>query len=266
MEDAIPARIDRIPDSAETPEPAYPRLAAGLITLLQEMFDAQQTLVLTLSDAERLAPGTLEKWSAKDTLSHIVAWNDILNLRLDRASRGEAQPEYGDVNKVNQEFYQTRHKLSWSAVLEASRKAYNRLVERIREMQEAELTEPDHFDWLEGEPLWRRIVRTAYVHPLIHLAYYYNLRGRKALGLQIQEEAAQKLLALDDSPDWRSGIIYNLACQYSLSGDKATAIMRLRQALQTDRRLLAWSQQDPDFNSIRDDPEFQAIYAELDSP
>ena len=265
MEDPITDFTAPKPATTDASAPVPQDIAASLIALLQEMFDAQQALVLTLSDAERFAAGTIENWSVKDTISHIVAWNDVLNLRLTRSARSENQPLYQDVNKANEEFYQIRHKLSWSAVLEASRKAYTRLVERIHELDEADLTDPGRFTWLEGEPLWRRILRTAYVHPLIHLAYYYNQRGSKALGLQIQQQAAQKLLQLDDSPDWRSKIIYNLACQYSLSGDQATAIKKLRQALREDRGLLEWSKQDPDFNSIREQPEFQAIYTELES-
>jgi tetratricopeptide (TPR) repeat protein len=265
MEDPILEPTTQIQAQPEAHQPADQIIAAGLIILLQEMYDAQQTLVLTLSDAERLAPGTFDRWSVKDTLAHIAAWIDVMNLRLDLSARGEPQPVYKNVNKVNEEFYRVRHKLSWSAVLEASRKAYNGLVERIRELNEADLTDLVRYDWLEGEPLWRRIMGTAYVHPLIHLTYYYNQRGQQTLGLEIQEQASQKLLALDDSPDWHSQIFYNLACLYSLSGDKATAIRRLRQALQTDTGLLDWSKQDPDFNPIRDDPEFQSIYAELGS-
>jgi hypothetical protein len=209
MEDQIPGPTAQILSQPESGEPAHRNIAVNLVALLQEMYDAQQTLVLTLSDAERLTPGTFENWSAKDTIAHISAWIDVMNLRMDRFSRGEPQLVYAKVDEVNQEFYRVRHKLSWSAVLEASRKAYNGLVERIRELDETDLIDPERYDWLEGEPMWRRIMGTAYVHPLIHLTYYYNQRGQKTLGLEIQTQAAQKLLALDDSPDWHSQIIHS---------------------------------------------------------
>jgi hypothetical protein len=209
MEDQIPGPTAQILSQSESGEPAHRNIAVNLVALLQEMYDAQQTLVLTLSDAERLTPGTFENWSAKDTIAHISAWIDVMNLRMDRFSRGEPQLVYAKVDEVNQEFYRVQHKLSWSAVLEASRKAYNGLVERIRELDETDLIDPERYDWLEGEPMWRRIMGTAYVHPLIHLTYYYNQRGQKTLGLEIQAQAAQKLLALDDSPDWHSQIIHS---------------------------------------------------------
>jgi tetratricopeptide (TPR) repeat protein len=238
-------------------------LQAKVISLLQEIYDAQQTAVLMLDSNQRQATGTFENWSLKDTLAHIVAWNDVMNMRLDMLARGEMPVNFENVDQINAEFYQMRVKLSWSAVLESSRKAYNGLVERLRSFSEADLTDPYRYAWLEGKPLWRRVLTSAYVHPLVHLAFFYHQLGQKALGLQLQEDAAQKLLNIDPDPGWQSEVIYNLACQYALSGDKETAISRLRLALQHDPSLLAWSQEDPDFNSIRHDPAFQAIYTEF---
>ena len=85
------------------------------------------------------------------------------------------------------------------------------------------------------------------------------------MGIRLQEDAAQKLLKLDQDPAWQSEVIYNLACHYALSGDKETAIARLRLALHHDLALLDWSRQDPDFDGIRQEPDFQAIYAEFET-
>ncbi len=237
---------------------------ARLISLLQEMYDAQQAIVLTLSEAERQAKGSFDNWSFKDTLAHIVAWTDVMNMRLDLLARGEMPVDYEDTDQVNAEFYQARRKLSWSAVLESSRKSFSGLIERLHSFTEAQLLEPDQYAWLKGRPLWQRVLNAAYVHPQIHLALYHQQHGRSELGLQMQLEAAERLLAFDPDPVWHSQVHYNLACQYALSGDAPTAIDRLRLALQLDSGLLDWSRQDPDFNAIRDVPAFQAIYSELD--
>lgn len=259
---------DSIPSPAQSqparPAAENPGLHAKMVSLLQEMFDAQQTIVLMSSRDERLASGTFDHWSLKDTLAHIVAWNDVMNMRLDMLIRGETPFDFENVDQVNADFYQMRSKLSWSAVLESSRKAYNGLVERLPSFSEVDLTDPQRFAWLNGLPLWQRILNAAYVHPLIHLAFFYNQIGQTAMGLNLQEDAAQKLLEFDQSPAWQSQVIYNLACQYALSGDKETAITRLKLALDHDSSLLDWSRQDPDFDAIRQDPAFQAIYAEFE--
>ena len=246
------------------PGAEQPGLHAKMISLLQEMFDAQQTIVLMLSGDERQARGTFDHWSLKDTVAHITAWIDVMNMRLDMLMQGEMPVDFENVDQINADVYQARARLSWSAVLESSRKAYTGLVERLHNLSEADLTDPDRYSWLEGGPLWQRILNAAFVHPLIHLAYFYNQNGQKALGVKLQEDAAQKLLQFDQSPSWQSEVVYNLACQYALSGDKETAIARLRLALNHDPSLLDWSRQDPDFDAIRQDPAFQAIYVEFE--
>jgi len=249
--------------SEQASGPSIPGIQTRLITLLHEMYDSQQAIVLTLDDEDRQAIGTFSSWSMKDTLAHIVAWTDVLNIRLDQLAHEETPVDYEDIDQINAEFFYARSKLSWSAVLEASRKAYNGLVERIRSIPEKYLIDPERYAWLHGEPLWRRILTSAYVHPLIHLAYYFNQHDQAELGLAMQEDAAGKLLAFAQDLSWHSEVLYNLACQYALSGDKATAIAKLRQALNCDATLLEWSQEDPDFSAIKNDPEFKAVYAEF---
>ena len=264
MNDPNP-KSNQMTELEQAAKASQPGMGERLIDLLHESFDMQQAIVLTLSEGEKLASSSMDAWSMKDTLAHIVAWSDVLNMRLEMLARGETPREYEDEDKINAEFYQARHNLSWSAIMETSRKAYSRLVERIQTFTETDLTDPGRYTWLKGVPLWRRILGTAYVHPLTHLAFYYNQRGQPALGLKMQEDAAQILLAFDPDPAWQSQVVYNLACQYALSGDRATAVAKLRQALRVDTGLLAWSKQDPDFNAIRDDPEFQAIYTDFGS-
>jgi hypothetical protein len=57
-------------------------------------------------------------------------------------------------------------------------------------------------------------------------------------------------------------VAYSLACIATLAGDRDDAVAYLRQALGTDWR---WSGvlDDPDLDSLRGDPEADAILAEL---
>ena len=81
-------------------------------------------------------------------------------------------------------------------------------------------------------------------------------------GLEIQEEMATALSELDDSPSWLGVNKYNLACFYSLSGQKDKAIQGLKDALHLNSELTDWSKQDPDFDPIRNEPEYLALYNE----
>ena len=64
--------------------------------------------------------------------------------------------------------------------------------------------------------------------------------------------------ALKVRPDAFS-TFYNVACAYSVLGDKDDAIRMLDQAVQHGRGNLEWIGHDPDFDPLRSDPRFSAI-------
>jgi hypothetical protein len=74
------------------------------------------------------------------------------------------------------------------------------------------------------------------------------------------QDSTKQLVALDDSPDWQGVIRYNNACSFSLLGEKETAINELREALKLNPGLTEWSKEDPDFEPIREEAVYKAIY------
>ena len=69
----------------------------------------------------------------------------------------------------------------------------------------------------------------------------------------------QRALELD--PHYGDAI-YNTACAYALQGQTALACEWLRRALGIHRKYLELCRSDPDFDPIRQTPEFQAIVGE----
>jgi tetratricopeptide (TPR) repeat protein len=64
--------------------------------------------------------------------------------------------------------------------------------------------------------------------------------------------------ALEVRPD-AFATYYNVACAYSVLGDKDDAIRMLDQAVQHGRGNLEWIGHDPDFDPLREDPRFNDI-------
>ncbi len=56
---------------------------------------------------------------------------------------------------------------------------------------------------------------------------------------------------------------YNLACAFTILGDRERALELLDRATQRGRGNLAWIEQDPDLDSLRGDPQFEAIVDRL---
>ncbi|HJP83244.1 MAG TPA: adenylate/guanylate cyclase domain-containing protein [Fimbriimonadaceae bacterium] len=62
-----------------------------------------------------------------------------------------------------------------------------------------------------------------------------------------------------------STTLYNLACFYSLLGDKEKAIQMLQEGFETGLRNLHWILQDPEIDPLRDDPRVQEIINRMES-
>jgi tetratricopeptide (TPR) repeat protein len=69
---------------------------------------------------------------------------------------------------------------------------------------------------------------------------------------------------LDESPG-EAGFLYNLACAESRLGRKDSALKHLRESVETEERFRENAVGDPDFDAIRDDPEFLAITGQSDT-
>jgi Flp pilus assembly protein TadD len=84
----------------------------------------------------------------------------------------------------------------------------------------------------------------------------YTKQGRIADGLKMD----RKLIRLRPKD---ATAHYNLACSLALSGRKTDAIRALRKAVELGYRDFKWMVDDPDLESLRDNPRFAAIVAEL---
>jgi TolB-like protein/Flp pilus assembly protein TadD len=73
-------------------------------------------------------------------------------------------------------------------------------------------------------------------------------------------EWARRAHALDPTD---SGVLYNVACIYALGGLTEEALRSLGQAIENGFGHKEWLQNDSDFDSIREDPRFQALIKKL---
>ena len=89
---------------------------------------------------------------------------------------------------------------------------------------------------------------------MIYAVTFCNV-GDKAAA--IREGAA----AIEASPG-DSVMLYNAACLYARLGETRRAVDTLRQAIEAGVHNYAWMKNDPDLDSLRDDPEFIELTAE----
>ena len=230
-----------------------------LTELLQKGHQLEKEFIGTLSDEERNAHGTLETWSAKDCIAHNAYWrkhhaDDVLAVLA-----GET-PTEGEDDQINAEVYSRYRDQSWEDIDTLVETSLKRMGEAIASISEDDLQRNNFYPWEQGRPLWREIVGNIYTHPVIHLSEWHIKRGVPARAAEMYQEMTRQLTNLDDSPDWQGTIRYNNACSFSLLGDKETAINELRDALKLNPGLTEWSRQDPDFEPIRGEAGYKALY------
>jgi Flp pilus assembly protein TadD len=91
-----------------------------------------------------------------------------------------------------------------------------------------------------------------------------NVHAWMALGwcykrLERLESAIQALRQAEEVAPHEAVVQYNLACYYSLAGDKPHAISHLSQALNLDPRFRDLVGGEADFDRLRTDPDFRAL-------
>jgi len=230
----------------------------GLLALLREAHAVEQELVAGLSAEEREQAGTPARWSPKDVVVHISFWRRCNTLRLAALKRGEEPPDFADYQRLNEETFERERLRPWAEVLADADSVFTEQMATAETFMEDELTAAHAA--LEGRLLWQAILGNGYEHPLLHITQLYIERGDLGRALQLQDQQAAGLLSLDDSPQQHGAVRYNQACILALAGQSERALVLLREALALRPDLVEWSKQDSDLISLRNLPEYHAIY------
>jgi tetratricopeptide (TPR) repeat protein len=231
-----------------------------LLDLLRQARETEMDFVDALSNGQRARTGTLEDWSAKDTISHIAAWKGRMADNLLAVSEGRPPTGTGDLDRENALFFETYRDVTWEEVLSVADGAFQRILAQVEALGEQELVSRETFHWQGERPLWRLIVGNGYIHPIAHLAEFHRNQGNREQAAQMIGEMASSMAGMDDGRTWQGAVKYNLACHYSLLGAAAEAIRELQEALALNPGLTDWSKQDPDLDAIRGEPDYLAIY------
>jgi uncharacterized damage-inducible protein DinB len=233
-----------------------------LTEICNYIYQAAQELANQLTPAERQAAGQPGKWSSKDVLNHIALWDGRLSGNLQAIAQGAEPRKYPDYEAINAQDFLDHKDDTWDQVearLETTREA---MLAAISALTEAQLEACGLLPSSQGErPTWRLIAGNSGIHTMMHLAGLYLERGDDPIALQVVEDASALLSDLDDDPHWQGILLYNQACYHALTGHRGQALRLLRQGLSLNPDLTGWSKEDPDLESLRQEPAYQALYA-----
>lgn len=236
-----------------------------LIDLIEETHKITHDFVGSLSEAERSAVGTAQKWSAKDNLAHMTEWVERFCQDLDTARRGEEVIEVEHVEQANLEIFEQHSQLSWDAIGEKIDQALAAMLAQVQAMSEEQLHDNQFFGWKNRNPMWYSVAGSYCIHPLMHLTQVLIQHGHIAEANRLMEAMSEKLLSLDESTRWRGTTLYNLACHNSQAGEIDKAIARLDEALHLYPEIIEWSKQDTDLDPLRDEAAYLQLMQSLEA-
>ena len=232
-----------------------------LSSLIRSAYTAELNFIQTVSMAERDAQGTFEKWAPKDTLAHTTYWRRRAVESLAYHARNQQPPDHPDYNQMNREVFFEKQSLPLKTLIREAEDTVATLVKTLERFEGSDLTDPQRYPWREGHPLISYVIGNGYIHVIAHLSMQLIQLGDRPAAERLQEQALQEVAKVDNSPENRGLLLYDLACLYATTGAGAKAIEKLSEAFTLRPDLVAWSKQDPDLDSIRDDPAYQTLIA-----
>lgn len=102
-----------------------------------------------LPESEILRPGTQGKWSLKDVLAHIVAWEEEAVKRFGQIARGQAERIvfYDDMraaDRFNARAVARARRLAWPSLLRRAAQVRRRLITEFRHLPPSALNDGSH--------------------------------------------------------------------------------------------------------------------------
>jgi rhodanese-related sulfurtransferase len=236
---------------------------ADIVALLQFARQQEETMVERLTESEKSAVGTKERWSARDYLGNILLWKELQTQKLQAVLRGETPPVWTDselIHQINDRGFQRFQHSLFSQVVDEAEPVFVAFLSIVESLSEEELTDPQRFPRQEGEALWGETLGNGVWHPCSQIAAFYLHSDRMSAAFELQEKLLEAVRQASLPAENLGVAIYNQACFYATNGRPEQALALLPEALRLRPTLIEWSKHDSDLDQLRADPAFQAIF------
>jgi hypothetical protein len=135
-----------------------------ILAALREEFDQWEALLAGMSEAQLTAPRLPSRWSIKDELAHLWAWQQRSIARID-AALGDQEPVFpvwapgldpeveANTDQVNAWIDETYREEPWPTVYRQWREGFLRFLEAAEAIAEKDLLDAGKYPWLDERPL-----------------------------------------------------------------------------------------------------------------
>lgn len=148
------------------------------LNMLQAQYEGLTGLLDGLSEAQVSEPKGNSSWSVKDDVAHLWAWQQRSIARVAAALQDE-DPDFPRWNQylnpdsdespdpVNHWIYETYREKPWDQVYADWKAGFQHFLELCQAVPEGDMTDPDRYVWMEGQPL-AQVLQGCYEHHVEH--------------------------------------------------------------------------------------------------
>lgn len=135
-----------------------------LLAGLQDQIDRWETLLDGLAEGQLVIPHLPSKWTIKDEVAHLAAWQLRSIARLE-AALADREPQFpvwlpgveadteANTDLINDWLYETYRLQPWSEVHKNWREGYSRFIDLGKKFLEKDLMDESRYSWMKGRPL-----------------------------------------------------------------------------------------------------------------
>lgn len=150
---------------------------------LTRLSDAKQRLDELLAGLASWEAADPDGWTPKDHLAHISAWHRRLLTWMaeDAAGRAPERPEPGyvmdQVDELNERDWRASRDTPLDDVQREFEQSSADVVDLVRSLSDADLTDANRYSWLPDWPLWHVVASNSFDHYDEHVEMLERLRN-----------------------------------------------------------------------------------------
>jgi hypothetical protein len=158
-----------------------------LIQQIESSWADLQSALDGLTEEQMHRPGVVGRWTVKDVLAHIAAWQTRLITAMFKAEKGfspdttEGGPT---IDQLNEKFYREMKDRPFDLVWDDLDSSYHQLLNRLSGWNDKDLFNPKRFKWMKGQPFVEYIAGDSYEHYTEHAAHIRAWRKQLPLNAE----------------------------------------------------------------------------------
>lgn len=155
------------------------KMKEHILAAMREVMAEWEDLLSGLDDEQALVPLLPSRWTVKDVMAHLMAWQQRSTARVEAALQGR-EPQFpawpadlhldaaGGTDRANAWLYEHYRGQPWTQAREDWRKGFRRLLDAAAQIPEPQFLDGNRHAWLGGHAV-ADVLLWSYDHHQEHL-------------------------------------------------------------------------------------------------